>query len=60
MTQEQLLNLVKKAKAFETERQASFKVTDPATCKHSMVYHKQFDDVHCHFCDKFMYDASKD
>lgn len=44
----------------ELERKHNFATVDPATCEHSMVYSKDGDAVHCHFCDRFMYYESKD
>lgn len=60
MSDETMSILIAQSLEFEAERQASFAVTDPDTCKHGMVYNKQGDDMHCNSCDKFMYDLSKD
>lgn len=44
------------AKKYEDERQHNFVTVDPATCTHGLVYCKDSgEDMHCHFCDKFMY-----
>lgn len=42
---------------FEHDRQRAinFSITDPATCKHKMVYEKNMDEMHCNNCDQYLY-----
>ena len=39
----------------DAERAHNFATVDPKTCTHSLVYCKVDDDMHCHFCDRYMY-----
>ncbi len=39
----------------EADRALNFAVIDPKTCTHKLAYNKQDDDMHCHFCDVFLY-----
>lgn len=51
--------LLAKAVYYAEERKKSF-ANPPKDCKHEMVYVKEGGDLHCQYCDKFMYTDSGD
>lgn len=48
------------AEKYEAERKHNFATVDPKTCTHSLVYCKDGEDMHCHYCDKYMYSMRHD
>lgn len=51
--------LLDRAVAARESRSHSF-ANPPTNCRHELVYCKQDDDMHCHYCDKFMYRLDQD